>query len=436
MGHTVGRVRAREGVRILGLAAWLPAQKEQAGSEGNIAMLPSGNAAAAEDLADSGHGRTNAAGSCAQIASEDIIPASVVSPDTFCTVSSEVSGESENYAATECYSSGDAVTQSRHLITHWQGIREDLAWSAIVACFIACSVVVADSLCMRVSVGERLCRCSSNGTAAVGTVCHEDGYELCSSCHEGYALHDRRCYPLMCSCPGGMPVARSYCPRIGAHLCHSCNPGYHLNNLSGCQPNLCTCTGGISASRRSCIVHGVETCVSCATGFSLRSYAGKRICVPKCVCAHGRSATGFDHGCHSPGHHVCSSCKAGYHLEGGRCVGNVCYCPGGVAADPADCHEHKGLKCKSCRGGLVRCRACICDNGKPLTDDQCGLGGQACDSCHSGYRLVNAECLKECICRDGYPKAGKDCESLEAGCDRCFDGYVVASNHSGCVRVG
>ena len=57
---------------------------------------------------------------------------------------------------------------------------------------------------------------------------------------------------------------------------------------------------------------------------------------------------------------------------------------------------------------------CSCKNGIAVESNDCNdKNKQLCDSCNSGYRLVNKLCISKCICNNGIPHEGKECDENE-----------------------
>ena len=76
---------------------------------------------------------------------------------------------------------------------------------------------------------------------------------------------------------------------------------------------------------------------------------------------------------------------------------------------------------------------CSCKNGIAVESNDCNdKNKQLCDSCNSGYRLVNKLCISKCICNNGIPHEGKECDVNEKLCSKCNEGYYL--NNKKCIK--
>lgn len=82
----------------------------------------------------------------------------------------------------------------------------------------------------------------------------------------------------------------------------------HINNYD------CTCTDGLAAYGTACTGHGGEVCTSCNAGYRLQ---GTECTANICSCMGGTAATGA--ACSLAGNAICASCFAGYRMNGIAC---------------------------------------------------------------------------------------------------------------------
>ena len=136
----------------------------------------------------------------------------------------------------------------------------------------------------------------------------------------------------------------------------------------------------------------------------------RRVCVPRCACAHGEAANGA--GCTDDGAEICATCDNGFHLTDGVCKLKVCTCKNGTAADGQS---------------MPRCSA---------------DGAEICATCDNGFHLTDGVCkLKVCTCKNGTAADGQSMPRCSADgaelCVTCDDGFHLSGDECNvCDRKG
>ena len=267
-----------------------------------------------------------------------------------------------------------------------------------------------DGQCM-----EKGCTCS-DGTAATGSDCPNDGDVKCASCDTGYYLSGNECALKTCTCSHGTAATSSDCPNDGDVKCASCNPGFFLSG-NECVLKTCTCSNGNNAKGGACPTHGSEKCLSCDAGYFL---SGNECALRTCTCPYGVGATGV--ACPTHGSEKCISCEDGNHLSNDLCWINWCDCLNGEGERGTGCPNHLAFKCKSCDAGYSL-DGTECVEGCLKTDYFDGTNCVECTTCDAG-EYENATCTefsnRECLPR--YVWRG--------GLDNPFDGIDVGSDSS------
>ena len=274
---------------------------------------------------------------------------------------------------------------------------------------------------------EKGCTCS-DGTAATGLDCPNDGDAKCASCDTGYYLSGNECALKTCTCSHGTAATGSDCPNDGDAKCASCNIGFFLSG-NECALKTCTCSNGVEAKGGACPTHGSEKCISCDAGFFLN---GNECALRMCICSYGVEATGV--ACPTHGSEKCISCEDGNHLVNDLCWINWCDCLNGEGERGIGCPNHLAFKCKSCNAAYslegTECveNQCTCAHGTSATGTDCPTHGEAkCVSCDEGFNLDGTTCE----CNAGYYFEGTEC--VENQCT-CFNG--ISANGTDCPTHG
>ena len=137
-------------------------------------------------------------------------------------------------------------------------------------------------------------------------------------------------------------------------------------------------------------------------------------------CIHGESSSGVN--CPKHGIEHCRTCSLNY---------QPFY------------KENNEISCEQCHAGqffddyLGICvqLECQCPNGQAVIGKDCKHpGGQACNSCDSGFHLEHTMngnqtsiCVQnECKCKNGYPSAGQDCKKHGSyRCSSCVNNFYL-----------
>ena len=125
--------------------------------------------------------------------------------------------------------------------------------------------------------------------------------------------------------------------------------------------------------------------------------------------------------------------------DSSTCDWNVCQCSHGLGPIEHKCPEHKLKACITCERdyqlvnvhhytvhhpilglltidkpvGDCKFKTCVCNGGNAKLGASCkSIGHHDCQSCHSGYQLINGKCVyKECKCSDGTGHRGASCHT-------------------------
>ena len=285
------------------------------------------------------------------------------------------------------------------------------------------------------SCSPNQCDCT-NGQAAAGANCTDDGAVKCMGCDAGFRLENELCVSNTCFCNNGTTVTGAQCIQDGAERCTECNAGFRLENEL-CVSNSCFCNNGTAVSGAQCIEDGMFMCASCADGFNMLDDG---TCIlDECDCTNGQGATGAN--CEGYGATKCVSCNAGFRLENERCEENTCSCNNGTPANGTQCIEDGAEICSGCESGYSlefgKCKpnVCYCDAGSNATGSEClEHGSAACSDCQTGYTLNNGSCVMHvCSCNYGMEAHGTECpNNNEPKCISCNPGLVLDANNA-CV---
>ena len=232
-----------------------------------------------------------------------------------------------------------------------------------------------------------------NGTAVTGSTTTENE-QRCETCNPGHSLNEET---LICSgghiCQNGVP-ATGLSP-TGVEKCSDCNTGYTLDMTTAtCFENF-TCQNGTPVPGGS--LDGGEQCQSCNAGYVMDS------ATPTCslgfTCQNGTPVLAP-----SPtGEQQCSECNAGYTLDmaSATCFGAYVCQNGtptsGLSPIPGafSCEDCDDLYTLTADNACVPTNQFICPNGipAPVLGTPPGVGVVNCQSCSSGYALVDSACV-------------------------------------------
>ena len=336
-----------------------------------------------------------------------------------------------------------------------------------------------------------ICSCS-NGAYAQAEPCLEHQLEFCISCLPDYRLVDftsstssdyRTCKPCpdgyfvegdgtcslrICRCTNGQAAYGIDCPNNGAEACAVCDVGFRevrrigaiiqtLNdyNRNGvtvfCRRNICKCSNGAAAEGVDCLEHDGEFCAECQPDYrAVSGDDGKEIkCQPcpsgyyvdaesicqkrVCNCENGQATEGTE--CPNNNAEHCSSCSVGYYLDSesldhnnlitllgmprqnsaARCLPNVCKCANGAATEGHDCKIHGEEDCEECLENFL------------MKTGSTNRHAKICEACEEGYHVEGNRCrINICFCNDGVESIGSAChEEGTESCSTCDPGFFL-----------
>ncbi|KAH0576118.1 Cysteine-rich membrane protein 2 [Spironucleus salmonicida] len=232
---------------------------------------------------------------------------------------------------------------------------------------------------------------------------------------------------------------------LNTKKCSSCITNYDVNSDPPCS----SCVSGMfpdtQNSCKKCVANclkcaSLSSCTSCDAGYAIEGGACSK-CPANCkTCTSANS---------------CETCESGFHLVSLQCVRDCTEqtdCAGNQICDSTckDCAEG----CASCEVSIGNCKSC--DSGYKLNGQKCEAcaagcaicDGEACMACKNGYYMLNGVCTNcsgndgaECVCGAERKCATCDngdsskCGSCVVGyakgesgkCDSCADGYIMVN---------
>lgn len=289
--------------------------------------------------------------------------------------------------------------------------------------------------------------CGSHGacedsTGVIVCVCEAewDG-KLCTTCAAGHhqegeaCVLDQTCLPTSCDQHGTCEVVEG---KVGCEcnagyqgdFCTDCADGYHVEG-SGCAvdqkcPQTGACNGhGVCDDGTGIIVCTCEAgwaekfCTTCAAGYHVDGDACvlDQTCLPNTCAGHGQcTVVGGTVTCACDDGYTgdyCTQCAAGYHAAVGGCVADQ-PCP-----QTGACNGHG-----------------VCDDtsGMPVCACNAGWTGETCGSCAPGFHADGGDCVLDQSCMATSCSGHGTC-SVEDGvvvC-ACNPGHDAATYCAGCV---
>lgn len=217
--------------------------------------------------------------------------------------------------------------------------------------------------------------------------------QVCTECSTRYYLDSKAiCQPVNPNC-------KTYDPLTGA--CLSCYPGFGIIET--------TCLPGIVSNQfdPNCNQFNGSTCLKCSSGYYLASSGICSAVDPSCKT-------------HNPDNGFCTSCYAGYAVNGTKCVVSQ------SAPTVANCNSIDPLTglCLKCSFGYYfdSNGACIQQSPNCKTFDKTSL---TCIECFPGYALSSGN---QCVKSDA-PSGDPNCKTFNNGfCVECAKGAIFNQN--------